>query len=452
MPPARPIVILVAMALALGAAGASCDEEPSGVTVGAAALGAVSEVVDASATVTAKSAATVTAAAEGTLTEVRVRPGQQVRSGQVLAVISSDEAEDRLRQAERAVDAASAAGSGGYSGTGGLSAAQRATDRAAEKAFTDAQKAAGKVTDEHVRQALLRQVTVAQRQYDAASELAARTTRAVQRGVASLGSAISALSSAQRLQAQQAYDLAKSTVDALTLRAPIDGVVQLGGAAAPGSDAGLTDLLGQAAAGAGGVSSADVLGDAAGSLAGVDTSVPVGGQVGAGTPVFTVVDVSELGLTAEVDETDVLLVTVGAPASVELDAAIGANYAGEVRSIDVLPTPSSRGGVSYRVRLSLDGGEFADGRAAPLPRPGMSAVAHLRVREATDTVTVPAAAVFSAEGGDAVWAVRNGRAEQATVTVGVQGQDMVEVVSGIEAGQPLVVGGTDQVRAGQQVP
>jgi hypothetical protein len=81
----------------------------------------------------------------------------------------------------------------------------------------------------------------------------------------------------------------------------------------------------------------------------------------------------------------------------------------------------------------------------------MSAVTHLQVRQATGAVTVPAAAVFTAEGRDVVWAVRNGRAEQVPVTVGVQGQDVVQIVSGLSEGQQVVVRGTDQVQTGQHL-
>ncbi|HYN92655.1 MAG TPA: efflux RND transporter periplasmic adaptor subunit, partial [Pilimelia sp.] len=193
-------------------------------------------------------------------------------------------------------------------------------------------------------------------------------------------------------------------------------------------------------------------GGAAGPLPGVDGAVPVGGLVTAGTPVLTVVDTGQLGLLAEVDETDVLLVRAGLPATVELDAATGASYSARVSSVDVLPTQSTRGGVAYRVRLSLGAGTFADDRPAPVPRPGMSAVAHLRVREAADTVTVPAAAVFSTDGRDAVWVVRDGKAERVEVTLGVQGQDAVQIVSGVADGQQVVVRGTDLVTVGQQVP
>jgi hypothetical protein len=38
------------------------------------------------------------------------------------------------------------------------------------------------------------------------------------------------------------------------------------------------------------------------------------------------------------------------------------------------------------------------------------------------------------------------------VTVGVQGQDLVQIVNGVQPGQQVVVRGTDQVRSGQQLP
>ena len=440
------------MLLALGATAASCGDDESAVALGSASRGEVAEVVDAPASVTAKAAATLTSPADGTLAAMRVGPGDTVRRGQVLAVVDSPGAKQRLAQAKAALDAAKRAG-GGFAGGVNLTTVQRNTDKAAAAAFDAARAAAAKIADQRVRGALLAHVDAAEKQYEAAARAAGQAVRAVQRGVAGLSSAVSALSAAQRLQAQQAYDLAKSTVDALTLRAPIPGVVQLGGAAAPAGGASAEALAGLLGGSAAQLPAGVLTPPAApGPAAGVDVAVPVGGQVTAGTAILTIVDVSALGLVAEVDETDVLLVRPGLAATVELDAATGATYEGAVRSVDVLPTSSARGGVAYRVRLSLGTGQFGDGRDAPPPRPGMSAVVHLQVREAADAVTVPAAAVFSADGRDAVWVVRDGRAERTDVTVGVQGQDVVQIVTGVAPGDSVVVRGTDQVTAGQEVP
>jgi HlyD family secretion protein len=142
----------------------------------------------------------------------------------------------------------------------------------------------------------------------------------------------------------------------------------------------------------------------------------------------------------------------GVPASAELDAVPDATYQAEVDSIDPTPTSSSRGGVTYLVRLSLGPGTAPGGTSAPTPRPGMSAVVDLQVRTARDAVAVPAATVFRDGRHDAVWVVKNGVARERTVRLGAQGQSRVQVLEGLKVGERVVVRGADRVRDGQQVP
>ena len=291
--------------------------------------------------------------------------------------------------------------------------------------------------------------TITQHRAPGTFEVSTTVNNTLSVGLAGIGRAMAALTAAQRAQAQAAYDLAKSTVDALTLKAPFAGVVQFGGAPAGGAAPSLGDLLNAAGGAAGGAAPPPASGP---SGPGVDSVVPLGARVSAGTPVATVVDTSALGLAADVDETDILLVAPGVTASVELDAAPGARYDAKVESVDVLPSQSARGGVSYRVRLSLSGGRYSGGRTAPVPRPGMSAVAHLAVRSASATVAVPAAAVFSVDGHDSVWAVRSGKAVRVPVTVGVSGQGLVQVTAGLSDGDRIVVHGADRVHDGQPLP
>jgi multidrug efflux pump subunit AcrA (membrane-fusion protein) len=443
-----PLVALTAV-VALFLLGASaCTGDASPVGLGTADRGGVTEVVDASATVTAKAVATLTAPSTGTLASLTVAPGQSVAAGQVVAVIDSPAAQQQLKEAGAALASASGGG-GGFRGAD-LSAAQKKTDEAAAAAFASARQAAGAVGDPAVRAALLAQIDAASKQYDSLAATARSLATSVQRGLASLSSALGALSAAQRAQAQSAYDLAKSTVDALTLRAPIAGAVQLGGAASAAPSTGSLGSLLNAAGG--GAAAAAASGGSTPTGPGVDSAVGVGAPVGAGTAIATIVDTSALGLMADVDETDVLLVTAGVKAQVELDAAPGASYDAAVGSVDILPTASARGGVAYRVRLALGAGRYTDGRVAPTPRPGMSAVAHLAVREAQDAVTVPAAAVVRADGHDAIWVVRDGRASRVPVTLGVQGPDRVQVVSGVAPGDRVVIKGADRVKPGQTLP
>jgi RND family efflux transporter MFP subunit len=168
--------------------------------------------------------------------------------------------------------------------------------------------------------------------------------------------------------------------------------------------------------------------------------------------VLTVTDTSTLSLTAQVDETDVLLVRPGVPASAELDAVPDAQYEAAVTTIDPAPTSSTRGGVTYVVRLSLGRGTAADGSTAPTPRPGMSAVVDLQVRTARDTVAVPAAAVFRDGRRDAVWVVGHDVARERRVRLGAQGKARVQVLEGLKVGEHVVVRGADQVHDGQHLP
>jgi HlyD family secretion protein len=442
----RPIVLAGAVTVLVALSAASCGGGDDGIATAEVGRADVVEIVDAPASVVARAAATLTAPADGTLARLAVSAGDQVSKGQVLAVVDSPSAQQRLREAKKALDLAKRSGGGVVRLNLGSSARQ--LDAAAAKAFDQARSAVAYIADPALKAALLAQVDAAEKQYAAASQAVTSAVRGVERGLQSIGNAMSALGAAQKLQAQQAYDLAKATVDALTLRAPIAGVIQLGGSGSAGSGlpTDLSSLLGAATGGTG--TQAPSGSGGTGSIPGVAQIVPEGGLVTAGTAILTIVDVSELGLVAEVDETDILLVKPGLDAEVELDAATDVRYPARVASIDVLPTANARGGVAYRVRLTL-----SQTSGAPTPRPGMNAVAHLRVRQATGAVAVPAAAVFTAEGQPMTWVrTPDGKAERRPVTVGVSGTDLVQITDGLQPGDRVVVRGADKVHTGDELP
>lgn len=436
----RPLVLLSATLVVLTATAASCEDAPD-IGLAQVSRATVSEVVEAPASVTARAAASVTAPANGTLASLSVTAGQRVESGQILGVIDSPEAQSRLAQAKAALDAAKR--SGGGSTKVNLGGTQKHLDAKAAAAFEQARDAASQITDPEAQAAVLAHIASAESSYAAVSQTAWQAIRGVEKGLASVSSAMRALSAAQVMQAQQAYDLAKSTVDALTLRAPISGVVQFGGTSAPSPGGGLSDLLG----GLGGLTGGAAPGGGGQANApGVSTHTAVGSPVSAGTGILMVVDVSELGLVAEVDETDVLLVKEGVAAEAELDAAPGVKLDASVTAIDVLPTANSRGAVAYKVHLVLKPGSVT-------PRPGMSALVRLRVREASDAVAVPAAAVFSSDGKDVVWVrAADGTAQRRVVTVGVSGRDVLQITDGLSEGESVVVKGVDKVREGDKLP
>lgn len=420
----------------------------SDVRVGSVGRATVTEVVEAPATVAARASASISSSADGSVTELRVRDGQQVRAGQLLLRIESPDARRRLRQALRADARAAAAGTSGSAPVSLAGAAQ--ADAAATRAFARARTTARRIPDPAARRQALAALRVSQTQYRAARAAADQAARQLAAGLGSLSDAVAALSSAQRVQTRAAVDVARRAVRALAVRAPVAGTVSLSPPPQSGSGLDASSLLGQLPDSVQSQAS-DLLGGGSGSSTSVAGVLSDGQPVTSGQPLLSVTDASTLSLAAQVDETDVLLVRPGVQANAELDAVPDATYDSEVTTVDPTPTSSSRGGVTYVVRLSLGRGTLPDGSTAPTPRPGMSAVVDLRVRTAPDAVAVPAAAVFRDGRRDAVWAVKNGVAHERAVRLGAQGDTRVQVLEGLEVGERIVVHGADRVREGDEV-
>ena len=436
-----------------------CTGNSSGIQVAAVGRSTVSEVVEAPATVQAVATTTITSPATGTVETVYVRDDQRVAAGTLLFQISSPQAEAQLTQARSALAQVESAAPGSPALlTGG---AQTQADTAAQGAFTAARNAAAGIPDPRLKAAALTQITAAERQYQLAAAQARAAIAAINSGIGNLNAAIASLTAAQQVQAQAAVQVAQNAVDALQVTAPIDGTVQLGGSSGGGqSGADLGGVLSQlpadqqqqaASALAGGALPTGAAGGGSGGQVQTTGPVTVGTPVSVGTTLATIVDVSRLSLQADVDETDVFLVKPGVEAEAELDAVPGGRYPATVVSVGLSPAQSARGGVSYRARLTLGGGTMPDGSRAPIPRPGMSAVADLQVRTARNAISVPATAIVRDGDRDAVWVVDDLHAHRRNVTVGAQGEDQVAVTAGLRVGDQVVVRGVDQVREGQEL-
>ena len=449
----RPLTaILAAAALSLGLAACSSDSQPL-IQTGEVGTATVVEVVEAPANVVAAAAASVTSPATGTVRTISVSDGQRVGKGDIILVIDSPETDRALATAQQAAAAAPPPVSLGAVSSSASSAQATA---AAERAFAQARAAAVRIPDPQTRKQALQQVAAAKAQFEAAQATATATVDQINQGIASLQQALASLTQSQQLQGQAAVAAAQRAVDALTVRAPIAGKVIFGASAGSGSgtdNGSLSGLVNQLPSSLSGQAQS-LLGGSGSSQGGGSTTgaLNVGSPVSSGDPLLTITDVSTMSLRAEVDETDILLVHKNVKADVQLDAVPGASYRGVVRNVDFSPTTSARGGVAYVVRLDLGGGTMPDGLPAPKPRPGMSAIASLRVAIAKDTMAVPVSAVFRNGDQDAVWFVNNGKAEARTVTLGAQGQDYLQVTDGLQLGDLIVTKGADQVREGQSIP
>jgi len=177
-----------------------------------------------------------------------------------------------------------------------------------------------------------------------------------------------------------------------------------------------------------------------------DIITPFGAAANAKASVVTIADMNSLQVEADVSESDLEQVKVGQPCEIQLDALPESRFRGEVHMI--VPTADrSKATVMVKVR-------FLDKDPRILPE--MSAkVAFLQRPVAADErrprTAISPMAIVSRSGKKAVLLIRDGRAVETPVTLGPEIGDMVEVYSGVKAGEKVVLKPLGKVESGDKV-
>jgi hypothetical protein len=135
-------------------------------------------------------------------------------------------------------------------------------------------------------------------------------------------------------------------------------------------------------------------------------------------------------MTVAFSESDISKIKVGQPATVTMDALTGVELAAHVASISTVGT-TSNSVVSYDATLTLD---QTDSRV----KPGMSASASVITGQAQG-VSVPNAAVTGSGSLGTVSLQQGGKTVQRQVVVGLRGDSQTQIVSGLKAGDQVVV-------------
>jgi membrane fusion protein (multidrug efflux system) len=127
------------------------------------------------------------------------------------------------------------------------------------------------------------------------------------------------------------------------------------------------------------------------------------------------------------------------------------------------------------ITFSVDGGEPVSGRvfaieprvdqetrtlqvraSAPNPgggmRPGSYAQIALRLGRTEEAITIPSEAILPQEGGrSAVFVTKDGKAEQRPVDVGIRTERLVQITSGLTAGDTVIFSGVQMVKPGGEI-
>ena len=146
-------------------------------------------------------------------------------------------------------------------------------------------------------------------------------------------------------------------------------------------------------------------------------------------PVMTVADLSTVWLSANVAERDLAQVAVGQAARITLDAWPGKDFEGKVAYVGAVLDSETR---TVKVRVAID-------NRSGIFKPGM--FAHAGFAGATRRgLMVPAAALLQSGLVTRVMVERGPlRFEARVVQVGASRGDQVEIVSGLKAGERIVV-------------
>jgi macrolide-specific efflux system membrane fusion protein len=170
-------------------------------------------------------------------------------------------------------------------------------------------------------------------------------------------------------------------------------------------------------------------------IAGIVTAVNIVEGLDAPSGDAIVIDSTGLQVTAQVVESDLAKIVVGQAASVAI-GAVGADVTGTVTSIAPTATTSnsSNGVVSYAATIVL-----TDPPAAV--RAGMTADVTITVANASNVLTVPAAALRGSAGNYTVLLLdAAGQPVAQPVTVGLVTASLAEIKSGLTEGQEVVTG------------
>lgn len=157
-----------------------------------------------------------------------------------------------------------------------------------------------------------------------------------------------------------------------------------------------------------------------------------GDQVNPGTLAAQVADMSELFVEVPISEVDIPSIQIGQSAVLFFDAYFEEEFSGIVTDISESGDRST-GVVNYSVTLKM-----VD--QSDRIKPGMTAAVSILTAEKPNTLVIPTESIFTRDGLDYVYVLRNGNLEMEQVTIGAYSNQLIEVLAtDIAEGESIVI-------------
>jgi RND family efflux transporter MFP subunit len=156
--------------------------------------------------------------------------------------------------------------------------------------------------------------------------------------------------------------------------------------------------------------------------------VQVGEKVAIDSALFTVVDLGRMEIEAPAPASEIPGVKVGQLAQMRVDGFGDRVFDGRIERINPAADPGSRSITLYVSVQNKDGAL----------KGGMFAKGQLILDKAPAAAVIPAGAVREEAGQAYVFTIENGKLARRPVTLGMREEGLVEIVSGLERGVPVV--------------
>jgi HlyD family secretion protein len=162
-----------------------------------------------------------------------------------------------------------------------------------------------------------------------------------------------------------------------------------------------------------------------------DAAMKTGAKVNEAQTILQMPDLSTMRADVGVHESKIDKIRVGMPARIDLQ---GAPFTGKVTTVATRPNPNSYVDTAKRYDVKVDIDE-----QSPRLRPGLTAEVEIVVAGLRDVIAVPVAAVAEQRDAHVCAVYRGGVAESRTVTLGQSNDEMVEITSGLEPGDVVLL-------------
>lgn len=365
-------------------------EKPIAVSVQAAKGGGIENTNSFTGTTKVKDETSVTLEMSGTVEEIYVSLGQQVKKGDKLLRLKGDDAQNAVKQQQAALDIAKANYTNSKtSSEDNLKSAQRSYDETKRAHDINTQLyQAGALSEDAYKKS-----EVALNQAKQSLDMAQKTYDAAKSGSVS---DLENIAEKQLNQAQVAYDIAASNLNKLVLTAPVDGIITV-------KNFNANELANQQ------------------------------------KPAFVISSPNTLQVDLDVTQADLTKFSVGKDVDVTIDSK-------KIKgTVSYVPAVVENNTSLYDVQILIDnsGNDLKD---------GMSAQVEVSVEKQDQAITIPKKAIFKDGGKSYVYiANSDNKVAKTEVTTGIETSTAIEIKSGVSQDDTVVIGGLNLIADGSLI-